>query len=137
MEIATQARSFAALTLSAETLASLDAMGYQAPTDVQGEAIPRALAGRDLVVQSRTGTGKTAAFGIPMVERIDPAVEGVQAVVLAPTRELAIQVAEELTQIGRGKGVKVETIYGGDSMERQLEGLRAGAHVVAGTPGRV
>src|SRR5688572_14039785 len=137
MEIATTARSFAALNLSAETLSSLDSMGYQAPTDVQFETIPRALAGKDLVVQSRTGTGKTAAFGIPMVEKIDPGVDGIQGVALAPTRELALQVAAELTEIGRAKGVKVESIYGGDSMERQLEGIRAGAHVIVGTPGRV
>jgi ATP-dependent RNA helicase DeaD len=137
MEITTTARSFAALNLSAETLSSLDSMGYQAPTDVQLETIPRALAGKDLVVQSRTGTGKTAAFGVPVVERVDPTVEGIQAVALAPTRELALQVAAELAEIGRAKGVKIESIYGGDSMERQLEGIRAGAHVIVGTPGRV
>src|SRR6266850_5179927 len=133
----TTSRSFDPLNLSAETLASLDAMGYKAPTDVQFETIPRAQAGKDLVVQSRTGTGKTAAFGIPMIEKVDPAIAAVQAVALAPTRELAIQVAEELTQIGKGKGVRIETIYGGDSMDRQLEGIRAGAHVIVGTPGRV
>jgi ATP-dependent RNA helicase DeaD len=138
MEVtATAGRSFDSLNLSAETLSSLDTMGYKAPTEVQFETIPRAQAGRDLVVQSRTGTGKTAAFGIPIIERVDPAVAGVQAVALAPTRELAIQVAEELTQIGRAKGVRIESIYGGDSMDRQLEGIRAGAHVIVGTPGRV
>src|SRR3989442_14725694 len=79
MEIAITDRSFAALDLSAQTLASLEAMGYKAPTDVQLETIPRALGGKDLVVQSRTGTGKTAAFGIPIVERVDPAKEAVQA----------------------------------------------------------
>jgi ATP-dependent RNA helicase DeaD len=99
--------------------------------------VPRAPGGKDLVVQSRTGTGKTAAFGIPVVEKVDPAADFVQAVALAPTRELAIQVANELSEIGRGRGVKVETIYGGDSMDRQLEGIRAGAHVIVGTPGRV
>jgi len=133
----TTTNSFSALPLSAETLASLDAMGYSAPTDVQAETIPRALAGKDLVVQSRTGTGKTAAFGIPITELVDPGLEAVQAVALAPTRELAIQVAEELTQIGRGRGLKVESIYGGDSMDRQIESLRSGAHIIAGTPGRV
>jgi ATP-dependent RNA helicase DeaD len=137
MDIGVTTRSFAALELSAETLSSLDTMGYTTPTEVQAETIPRALAGKDLVVQSRTGTGKTAAFGIPITERIDPGLEAVQAVALAPTRELALQVAEELTQIGRGRGLRVEAIYGGDSMERQVEGLRSGAHVVAGTPGRV
>jgi ATP-dependent RNA helicase DeaD len=137
MEVATTGQSFAALNLSAESLASLDAKGYRAPTDVQFETIPRALAGKDLVVQSRTGTGKTAAFGVPMVERIDIAREEVQAVALAPTRELALQVAEEVASLGRAKGVRVECIYGGDSMERQLEGIRAGAHVIVGTPGRI
>ena len=137
MEITTTTRSFGDLSLTAETLASLDGMGYQAPTEVQSETVPRALAGKDLVVQSRTGTGKTAAFGIPLVEKVDPAVEQVQAVALTPTRELALQVAREISEIGRGRGVKVETIYGGDSMDRQLEGIRAGAHVIVGTPGRV
>src|SRR5512137_383098 len=129
-----EAPSFSALSLSPETLRSLQDKGYSAPTNVQAETIPLALAGKDLVVQSRTGTGKTAAFGIPIVEKIDAAREGVQAVVLAPTRELAIQVAQEVVEIGRGRGVKVETVYGGDSMERQIEGIRAGAQVIAGTP---
>ena len=137
MEIATTHAGFAALELRAETLASLEAKGYKAPTDVQAEAIPRALAGKDLVVQSRTGTGKTAAFGVPIVEKIDLDKEGVQAAVLTPTRELALQVAAELSDLGRGRGIKVETIYGGDSMDRQVEGLKAGAQVVVGTPGRV
>ena len=137
MEIATAPRSFAALDLSAQTLASLEPMGYKAPTDVQFETIPRALTGKDLVVQSRTGTGKTAAFGIPIAERIDPERDAVQAVVLAPTRELALQVAQEIAEIGRGRGIKVQSVYGGDSMDRQVEGIRAGAHVIAGTPGRV
>jgi ATP-dependent RNA helicase DeaD len=135
--IATASRSFANLNLSAETLASLDAKGYAAPTDCQAEAVPRALLGRDLVVQSRTGTGKTAAFGIPIAERVDSRREEIQAVVLTPTRELAVQVAEEVGEIGRGRGIRVVTIYGGDSMDRQLEGIRAGAQVIVGTPGRV
>jgi len=130
-------RSFASLELTAETLASLEAKGYKAPTDCQAETVPRALSGKDLVVQSRTGTGKTAAFAIPVVEKVDPAREEVQALVLAPTRELAIQVAQEVLEIGRGRGVRVEAIYGGDSMERQVEGIRAGAHVIVGTPGRI
>lgn len=137
METIASEKSFAALNLSAETLDSLTAKGYRAPTDVQAEAIPKALSGRDLVVQSRTGTGKTAAYGVPLVERIDKGRDAVQAVVLAPTRELAVQVAQELVELGRGREVKVEAIYGGDSMDRQLEGIRAGAHVIVGTPGRV
>jgi ATP-dependent RNA helicase DeaD len=137
MDTAAAKRSFTALSLSAETLQSLEAKGYEAPTPVQEETIPLALAGKDLVVQSRTGTGKTAAFGIPIVEKVDPAHRAVQAVVLAPTRELAIQVAQEIAELGRGRGILVQSVYGGDSMERQVEGIRAGAHVIAGTPGRV
>ncbi|HWX25352.1 MAG TPA: DEAD/DEAH box helicase, partial [Vicinamibacteria bacterium] len=129
--------SFMTLNLSAETLSSLETKGYKAPTDCQTETIPRALAGKDLVVQSRTGTGKTAAFGIPIVERVDLSRESVQALALTPTRELAIQVAREIAEIGQPKGVRVEVIYGGDSMDRQVEGIRAGAHVIVGTPGRV
>ena len=137
MEITAAQSNFDALELSAETLASLEAKGYTGPTDVQAQTIPRAMAGRDLVVQSRTGTGKTAAFGIPLVEKLDLEHDGIQALILAPIRELAMQVATEIAEIGRGKGVKVATIYGGDPMEGQLEQLRAGVHVVAGTPGRV
>src|SRR5258705_12686795 len=94
----TTVRSFDPLNLSAETLASLDSMGYKAPTDVQFETIPRAQAGRDLVVQSRTGTGKTAAFGIPIVEKVDPALQAVQAVALPPTRAPAPPGARALRQ---------------------------------------
>jgi ATP-dependent RNA helicase DeaD len=133
----TAASSFAALALSAETLRSLEQKGYTAPTEVQAETIPLALAGKDLVVQSRTGTGKTAAFAVPLVEKIDATRDAVQALILAPTRELALQVAQETVEIGRGRGIKVESVYGGDSMERQIEGIRAGAQVIAGTPGRV
>jgi ATP-dependent RNA helicase DeaD len=137
MEMGTSEKTFAALQLSAETLSSVEAKGYRTPTDCQFETVPRALTGRDLVVQSRTGTGKTAAFGIPIVERIDPKIEAVQAVVLAPTRELALQVAGEITDLGKGRGIKVIAVYGGDSMDRQVEGIKGGAQVIAGTPGRV
>jgi ATP-dependent RNA helicase DeaD len=137
MEIATADVSFTTLRLSPPTLEALESKGYASPTPVQAETIPRALEGKDLVVQSRTGTGKTAAFGIPIVERIDPELKEVQAVVLAPTRELAVQVGQEVSEIGARKGVRVECIYGGDSMDRQVEGIRSGAHVIAGTPGRV
>ena len=99
MDTATPSRSFGAYELSADTLKSLEAKDYRHPTDVQHEAIPLAMEGKDLVVQSRTGTGKTAAFGVPIVEKIDLEHEGVQAVVLTPTRELAIQVAKEITEL--------------------------------------
>ncbi len=137
MSTTTPPGSFDALGLSAATLERLAAKGYSAPTECQQETIPRALEGRDLVVQSRTGTGKTAAFALPIVERLRPDLAEVQALVLTPTRELAVQVAQELTEIGQGKGIRVLSIYGGDSMDRQLEGIRAGAQVIVGTPGRV
>jgi ATP-dependent RNA helicase DeaD len=137
MDIATPSSSFDALKLSAETLSALDQKGYRAPTPCQQEAVPRALSGKDLVVQSRTGTGKTAAFGIPIVEKVDVAQDVVQAVVLAPTRELALQVADEVASLGRGRGVKVLSVYGGDPIDRQIEGIKNGAHVIVGTPGRV
>jgi ATP-dependent RNA helicase DeaD len=137
MENTDDGKSFSALHLSQPVLDSVAAKGYAAPTECQAETIPKALLGHDLVVQSRTGTGKTAAFGIPIAEKVDPAIEAVQALVLAPTRELALQVASEVAELGKGRGIKVVAIYGGDSMDRQLEAIRAGAHVVAGTPGRV
>jgi ATP-dependent RNA helicase DeaD len=129
--------TFRSLGISHPTLEALIQKGYDHPTPCQTETIPPALEGKDLVVQSRTGTGKTAAFGIPLVEKVDLAVKGVQGVVLAPTRELAVQVAEELGAIGAGRGVRVAAIYGGDSMERQTGLLESGVQLIAGTPGRV
>jgi ATP-dependent RNA helicase DeaD len=129
--------SFAHLGLSASTIEALTEKGYERPTPCQADAVPPALDGKDLVVQSRTGTGKTAAFGIPIVERVDVLLDDVQALVLAPTRELAVQVADEVAAIGKTRGVHVAAIYGGDPMDRQIALLEAGVHVVGGTPGRV
>ena len=131
------ASGFVALGISDHTLNALDRMGYEEPTAVQRDTIPKSLAGQDLVVMSRTGTGKTAAFGIPMVETIDPERREVQALALAPTRELAVQVEKELSKIGAGKKLGTQCIYGGDSMGAQIDGIRSGVQIVAGTPGRV
>lgn len=128
---------FSSLDLPATITTALDSMGYTLATEVQALAIPRARAGRDLIVQSRTGTGKTAAFGVPIVERIEPSLEQVQALIICPTRELTIQVTSELDRIGSPSGVRALSIYGGDSMGRQLDGLRRGAQIVVGTPGRL
>ncbi|HXH28388.1 MAG TPA: DEAD/DEAH box helicase, partial [Candidatus Polarisedimenticolia bacterium] len=128
---------FRSLRLSEPILAALDAMGYTQATEVQARAIPLARTGRDLMVQSRTGTGKTTAFGVPILERTDAAQPRVQALVLCPTRELTMQVTDELDRLGRPSGVRALSIYGGDSMGRQIEGLRKGAQVVVGTPGRL
>jgi ATP-dependent RNA helicase DeaD len=128
---------FSTLDLPEPILKSLEAMGYGQATDVQARSIPLARSGRDLIVESRTGTGKTTAFGIPIIEKVDVSRPQVQALVLCPARELSIQVSEELGRLGHYSGVRALTIYGGDSMTRQLDGLRKGAHVVVGTPGRV
>jgi ATP-dependent RNA helicase DeaD len=128
---------FASMSLPPPILEALTAMGYGQATEVQARAIPLAREGQDLIVQSRTGTGKTAAFGVPIVERADPERPQVQALILCPTRELTVQVTDELSRLGVPSRVHVLSIYGGDSMGRQLEGLRRGAQVVVGTPGRV
>jgi ATP-dependent RNA helicase DeaD len=130
--------TFDVLPLGAEVRRAIDAMGYRHPTPVQRAVFEPAAEGRSLVVQARTGTGKTAAFGLPIVDRIvRPSQRGVQALVLCPTRELALQVSREVEQIGRFRGAKVVPIYGGASMTRQIEALEAGAQIVIGTPGRV
>ncbi len=116
---------------------ALEQMGYVIPTEVQSRAIPPLRAGEDLIGQAQTGTGKTAAFGIPLVEKVDPAAGHVQALVLTPTRELCVQVTDELASIGRFRNVRAVAIYGGSSMDRQISALQHGAQVVVGTPGRV
>ncbi len=133
-----QARpAFTALGLSADVLRVLDELGYEEPTPIQAQAIPLLLAGRDVLGSAATGTGKTAAFALPLIERLDPKVRAVQGLVLAPTRELAMQVAEAIHRYGRHRGVTVVPIYGGQPIQRQLIGLKRGAQVVVGTPGRL
>jgi len=117
---------------------SLEEMGFEEPTPIQKEAIPIALEGEDLVGQAQTGTGKTAAFGLPIVERISPRERGVKAIILTPTRELAIQVAHEISLMGKHKGVSAYPIYGGVSIDRQANILKRGRHqIIVGTPGRI
>ncbi len=129
--------SFPELGLTAEILKAIDALGFEEPSPIQQQAIPPLMRGSDIVAQAPTGTGKTAAFAIPIMERVEPHQRNVQALVLTPTRELAVQVAEAAYAIGRHRRVSVLPIYGGQAYEHQLRGLRAGAHVVVGTPGRV
>ena len=116
---------------------SIRELGWHSPTPVQAAAIPRMRAGGDLIVQAQTGSGKTGAFGIPLVEAIDTASKETQAIVLLPTRELANQVAVELEQLGCHRGVRTLPIYGGVAYGPQLEGLEKGAHIIVGTPGRI
>src|SRR5579859_7009686 len=129
---------FAPLRLAPEINRAIAEMGFVQPTEIQARVIPLLLDGRDVIGQAQTGTGKTAAFGIPLIEGIDENQPFTQALVLAPTRELAIQIGEELRKIGRYlPAIRVATIYGGAGYGRQFEDLKAGAHVVVGTPGRV
>lgn len=128
---------FRELGASEPTLASLAEMGFEEPTPVQVQAIPLLLAGRDVIAQALTGTGKTAAFGVPIAERVDPDLAGPQAIVLTPTRELAIQVTDHLAKIGRRKFLSVLPIYGGQPIGRQLHMLQRGVKVIVATPGRL
>ena len=129
---------FSELGLSAEMLKAIDKMGFEQASPIQAEAIPVLMSGVDAVGQSMTGSGKTAAFGIPAVEKVNPADRSVQVLILCPTRELAIQVSEEMHKLALFKrGIHVLPIYGGQSYERQFLGLRQGVQIVIGTPGRV
>lgn len=129
---------FADLNLSAETLQSLIDMGFTSPSPIQEQAIPFLLEGKDMIGQAQTGTGKTAAFAVPAVELIDVEKRGVQTLVMCPTRELAIQVAEEFKKIGKfKKGFRTVAVYGGSSIDKQIQALRQGVQVVIGTPGRI
>src|SRR5690625_2097511 len=112
-------------------------MGFEEATPIQGETIPLAMSGKDVIGQAQTGTGKTAAFGIPMIEQFDKNVRKIQGLVVAPTRELAIQVAEEINRLGRVKGIRALPVYGGQHMERQIRSLREGPQIVVATPGRL
>lgn len=132
------AKLFSELNLSPELLKAIDRLGYEKATPIQAETIPLLLSGRDVTGQSQTGSGKTAAFAIPLVERTDPQQGVVQAIILCPTRELAVQVAEEVFKLAAFKqGLHCVPIYGGQSYDRQLRALRQGAQIVIGTPGRV
>ncbi|MEZ8100411.1 DEAD/DEAH box helicase [Vibrio bivalvicida] len=129
---------FSDLALNDSILSALDGMGFVSPTPIQAAAIPHLLAGKDALGKAQTGTGKTAAFSLPLLNKLDLAQRKPQAIVLAPTRELAIQVAAEVKNLGKNiSGLKVLEIYGGASIVDQMRALKSGAHIVVGTPGRV
>ena len=129
---------FSDLSLNDSILSALDGMGFVSPTPIQAAAIPHLLEGADALGKAQTGTGKTAAFSLPLLNKLDLGQRKPQAIVLAPTRELAIQVAAEMKNLGKNiKGLKVLEIYGGASIVDQMRALKSGAHVVVGTPGRV
>ncbi|MDH4871041.1 ATP-dependent RNA helicase DbpA [Pseudomonas sp. BN515] len=130
--------AFTSLPLSEATLANLETLGYRDMTPIQAQALPLILKGQDLIAQAKTGSGKTAAFGIGLLEPLNPRYFGCQALVLCPTRELADQVAKEIRRLARGHGnIKVLTLCGGVPFGPQVGSLEHGAHVIVGTPGRV
>jgi ATP-dependent RNA helicase DeaD len=131
------AKTFAELGLTERTLSALRDVGYEAPSPIQEQAIPSLLEGKDVIGQAQTGTGKTAAFGLPIMEYVDPAEREVQALVLTPTRELCIQVTQALRVYGAHAGVDVVAVFGGAPIRTQQAQLRSGGHVVVGTVGRV
>jgi len=129
--------SFKDLGLSDSRVSHLETLGFTTPTAIQAEAIPHLLAGRDVVGQAQTGTGKTAAFSLPMLDQIDVSNSAVQALILTPTRELAIQVSDAIRDIGGDRRMGVLAVYGGQAIDRQIRTLQRGAQIVVGTPGRV
>ncbi|MFQ5874085.1 MAG: DEAD/DEAH box helicase, partial [Dehalococcoidia bacterium] len=128
---------FGGVKVSGAVYKALQDMGYSAPTPIQEKAIPVLQSGRDLVGQAQTGSGKTSAFGVPLMERVEPLEKATQTIVLVPTRELALQVTGELTDLARYTGARVVAIFGGQPIVKQFSALKEGAHVIVGTPGRV
>jgi ATP-dependent RNA helicase DeaD len=128
---------FDQLDLRSELLQAVSELGFEAPTPIQARTIPLLLEGRDVIGQAQTGTGKTAAYALPMLQRIDPRVRAVQGLVLAPTRELALQVAKAMESFSLRMGVSVAAVYGGQAYARQISSIKGGVNVVVGTPGRL
>lgn len=130
-------RKFKEMGLSINTLKAIEKMGFVETTPIQEKAIPIMMSGKDVIGQAHTGTGKTSAFGIPLVETLDFANNNVQGLILCPTRELAVQVTEELKMLSNGSKLNIISIYGGSSIERQIKALKDGTQIVVGTPGRI
>jgi len=137
VEVTDPLSSFDSLALRPETSRAIHALGWTTPTPIQAKIIPIMSAGRDVVGQAQTGSGKTGAYGIPLVERLDPAKRTIQALVLVPTRELALQVAGDVRALGRGRGLRVVALYGGQSIDRQFADLKRHPHIAIATPGRL
>jgi len=132
-----QVQYFKDLPLNPEVMRGIEELGFNGLFPIQAQAIIPLIEGKDVIGQAQTGTGKTAAFGIPMVERLNPKVNSVQGLVLEPTRELAIQVAEHISRLSKYAAFKVLPIYGGEPIEKQIYALDKGIHIVVGTPGRI
>ena len=134
----TAASDFSRLNIASTQLKNLEDLGYVVMTPIQAHSLPAILAGRDLIAQAKTGSGKTAAFGIGVLEKIDPARQDIQALVLCPTRELADQVGRELRRLARAvANIKLVSLCGGKPFGPQKATLQHGAHIVVGTPGRI
>ncbi|MEO1878380.1 MAG: DEAD/DEAH box helicase, partial [Methylococcales bacterium] len=130
--------SFSTLPLSPALIANLESLGYLKMTAIQAQGLPHVLAGKDLIAKAKTGSGKTATFGLGLLNKINPRFFGVQAMILCPTRELADQVGKELRKLARGiPNIKVVMLTGGKPFWPQKSSLEYGAHIVVGTPGRI
>ena len=128
--------TFSDLGISEEILKAVEDMGYTQPSTIQSQSIPFLLEGKDVIGQAQTGTGKTASFGIPIIDKVDAGIKKPQALILCPTRELAVQVEGEIVKLAKYKrGISSTCIYGGDSMDRQVRDLIRGVQIVVGTPG--
>ncbi|HKM60249.1 MAG TPA: DEAD/DEAH box helicase [Candidatus Bathyarchaeia archaeon] len=132
-----QIQSFKDLPLTSEVLRSIEELGFESLFPIQAQAIMPLLEGKDVIGQAQTGTGKTAAFGIPMVQRLNREIRGVQGLILVPTRELAVQVAEQMALFAKYARIKVLAVYGGESINKQIHALSNGVQIVVGTPGRL
>jgi ATP-dependent RNA helicase DeaD len=130
-------QNFKDLPLSAQVMKGIEELGFDNLFPIQAQAIIPLLEGKDVIGQAQTGTGKTAAFGIPMIERLNLEAKSVQGLVLAPTRELAVQVAEHISRLGKYSNSRILPVYGGEPIERQIRALKRGVHIVVGTPGRI
>ena len=130
-------QAFRDLPLSREVLRGIEELGFESLFPIQAQAITPLLEGKDVIGQAQTGTGKTAAFGVPMIERLNPEIRKVQGLILAPTRELAIQVADNMKLFAKYAKLRVLAVYGGESIQRQIRALDHGVHIVVGTPGRL
>jgi ATP-dependent RNA helicase DeaD len=129
--------AFAELGVDPHLLRAVEELGFEEPTPIQEQAIPLMLRGADVIAQAQTGTGKTAAYGLPIIQNLEADARQPQALILCPTRELAVQVAEAIFKMGKYKHVSIVPVYGGQPIERQLRALRQGVHIVVGTPGRI
>ena len=130
-------KTFQEFGLEPTVLRAITEMGFEESTPIQEKTIPLAMEGRDLIGQAQTGTGKTAAFGIPLINKINTKEESISALIMCPTRELAIQVAEEIEKLGRFKGIRSLPIYGGQDIVKQIRALKKKPQIIIGTPGRL